>query len=274
MECNEKIKKLKFKLEQIKKENRDVVCMVDRSILACRKTMESMNRAILTSSFTSEEDEINFFRNIKTFPLSQIIYFGKVRTFEIEYPKGNIRKQKKYIKRRIRKIDKFYRYNIDFIQYINMGNTNLDGEYFTSKNSNSLNFTNSKTYCFSPKFSTSHDALLAKVKGFELYLDYLNQKLNNLKKNRPEQEFLSDLQWTGSKTDLTELIYALYASKVINNGFTEISEIAAMMEKVFDIDLGDFYRTFISIRDRVNDRTKFLEKLKNSTIKFMEDLDQ
>lgn len=264
MENKEQLKKLKLELVKIKNENNDVVYQANKSILACRKTLSALNMTILTSSFMNEKTEINFFKKIKVFPLSQLIYFSKIRTFEIEYPKLNIRKQKKYIKRKIEKIDKFNTYNIDFIQYINHGKNHLDSQYFTSKNCNNLNFTNSRTYCFSPKFSTSHDALLAKTKAFELYIVYLHQKLNDLKNNKLQPGVKSNLKWTGSKTELTELVYALHTSKVINNGVSDIREIASVVEKMLNFDLGDYYRTFLDLKNRKIDRTKFLEKLKNS----------
>ncbi|MEN8185517.1 MAG: RteC domain-containing protein [Bacteroidota bacterium] len=270
MEYKEQLEKLKLELEKIKCKNNNIVCMANKSILACRNSLEYMNRSILISSFTYEEDEINFFKNIKSFPLSQIIYYSKIRTFEIEYPKVNIRKQKKYIKRKIEKIDKFNTYNIDFIQYINLGKSHLDSLYFTSKNSDNLNFTNSKTYCFSPKFSTSHDALLAKVKAFELYITYLHQKLNDLKNNKSEPGFKSNLKWTGSKAEITELVYALHTCKVIDNGSSDIKELASAIEKLLNIDMGDIYRTYIELKGRKKDRTKFIEKLKNSLIQRMD----
>ncbi len=175
MKFSDAQKNLRLKLEEIKNENNDIVSQANKSIVACRNTLESMSIIILTTTFVNEEEEINFFKNVKIFPLSQLIYYSKIRTFEIGFPKINIRKQKKYIIRKINKIYKFHQYNIDFIQYINLGKNHLDPQYFTSKNSNILNFTNSKTYCFSPKFSTSHDILLAKIQGFVPYLDYLKK---------------------------------------------------------------------------------------------------
>lgn len=81
------------------------------------------------------------------------------------------------------------------------------------------------------------------------------------------------MKWTASIAELTELVYALHASRVINKGYVDISEIASALELQFNIDLGDYYNTFSAIRRRKKEKTILLEKFKNSLIKRMEDLD-
>lgn len=81
------------------------------------------------------------------------------------------------------------------------------------------------------------------------------------------------MTWTGSKTDLIELIYALYYAGFFNNGNTDIKEIAAYFEQVFNIELGKVYRTFLEIRARKNNRTNCLDTLKEILIRKMRDLD-
>ncbi len=46
------------------------------------------------------------------------------------------------------------------------------------------------------------------------------------------------------------------------------------MLKLFDIDLGNFYRTYLEIRERKMDRTRFINLLKQSLEKRMQDDDQ
>jgi len=56
------------------------------------------------------------------------------------------------------------------------------------------------------------------------------------------------LNWTASKTALTELIYALYSHGVFHNGNTDIKLIAKAFEDAFNIDLGNFYHTFMELK--------------------------
>lgn len=66
---------------------------------------------------------------------------------------------------------------------------------------------------------------------------------------------------------LIELIYALHAFKAFDDGSSEIKVIVRIFENTFGIDLGDFYHTYLELRNRKNNRTKFLDLLKDSLIK-------
>ena len=82
------------------------------------------------------------------------------------------------------------------------------------------------------------------------------------------------LQWTDSKVALVEFIYALYAGKCFSNGNTSLKDIAFCCETLFNIEIGDFYRIFLEIRNRKKSRTQFLDKLKEQIIKMMDELDR
>ena len=76
------------------------------------------------------------------------------------------------------------------------------------------------------------------------------------------------------KVALVEFIYALYAGKCFNNGNTSLKDIAFCCETLFNIEIGDFYRIFLEIRNRKKSRTQFLDKLKDKIIKMMDELDK
>lgn len=84
----------------------------------------------------------------------------------------------------------------------------------------------------------------------------------------------SRLFWTANKTDLIELIYALQSSGAINSGTADIKEMATACELLFNIDLGDYYRTYLEIRSRKTNQTKFLDKMKDSLVTRMESADE
>ena len=72
---------------------------------------------------------------------------------------------------------------------------------------------------------------------------------------------------------MIELIYALHSTDAINNGTADIKDIAYFVERIFRIDLGNYYRAFLEIRMRKNGRTKFLDTLKEELIKRMDETD-
>ena len=78
------------------------------------------------------------------------------------------------------------------------------------------------------------------------------------------------LTWTGSKTDLIELIYALDTEGCFNNGKIPLIQIAAYFESIFNIDLGNnIARNFYDMRIR-NQPTPFLDRLREEIRKRME----
>ena len=50
---------------------------------------------------------------------------------------------------------------------------------------------------------------------------------------------------------------------------SDLKDVAEYFENVFNIDLGQYHRTFLEIRIRKSDQTKFLNALKEKLVKRM-----
>lgn len=126
-----------------------------------------------------------------------------------------------------------------------------------------------KTYHFEdPTFTTPYSILLGKIIAVDNFTLFLNQELNQLRQEElfgraDDRQKMNQFKcrWTKSKTDLIELIYALHASNAVEDGKAEIKTMVALFENVFDIELQHPYRTYIEIRERSKERTKFLNEL-------------
>ena len=68
-------------------------------------------------------------------------------------------------------------------------------------------------------------------------------------------------------------MYALHSEGVFNNGAADLKDIAEYFEHVFEIDLGQYRRTFLEIRVRKSERTKFINSLKENLTKRMDNSD-
>lgn len=90
----------------------------------------------------------------------------------------------------------------------------------------------------------------------------------------PNAILLLPLSWTASKADMVELINSLQAGGVFNHGKTGIKEIAETFQKLFKIDLGNYYNVFNEIRLRKKNRTALLDHLKEKIIQKMDSLDE
>jgi len=116
-------------------------------------------------------------------------------------------------------------------------------------------------YCSDPVFSTTQDYLSAKFTAHTSLIEYLSQRY--IQSNCAAAQ-KSLLRWTGQKVDLVELVYALQASGLINNGNVGIKDLATALEQLFNVEVGDYYRIFLEIRMRKSNQSKLLDFLKTS----------
>ena len=119
-------------------------------------------------------------------------------------------------------------------------------------------------------FSTIADYKAAKILANDLIQVYIEDQLNNNSQKNPFDK--SSLNWVESKTALTELIYALHSQGAF--GTADIIAIAKTFENTLNISLGDFYHTFMELKSRKINRTKFLDNLKESLLKKMDEEDE
>ena len=80
------------------------------------------------------------------------------------------------------------------------------------------------------------------------------------------------IHFTGKKSALIELGYALASSGDINHGNIEIKEFMNFLSSMFNIDLGGYYDAYIAMKER-KDRTTYLRKLTDNLIKRMDNDD-
>jgi hypothetical protein len=133
-------------------------------------------------------------------------------------------------------------------------------------------------YYFSdPEFFTSHDMQAADVISNDLLVSFYKKELLSLKNinneiasNNFKNQKINELTWSASKTDLIELVYALKFSGALNGGMVQVKQIMEVLETLFDIDLGNYYKTYSEIKNRSKDRAKFLNKLSESLVARLE----
>lgn len=267
----EKIKMLDSELKQIDNETPDILKKSELSILCINTCLKKLKEYICNNPFTSQEDEILFFKEIKPSVYSKLIYSVKIFNIESKRPNGSDISQKKYLLNELNKLEKFFSENLEFYQYFRNKMTYLDDKYFVRGKLDLRLYVDTFIYDADPEFSTSHDYKVSKILANDLLNVYLKSELSQL--DREENPVIKSgynskgkYSWTESKIALTEFIYAIHSSKCINNGNIDIKEIAMFMESLFHVELGDYYRDYLQIKCRQNP-TKFIDTLKSSLIK-------
>lgn len=266
MDVFSQIETFRNELNNIEHSHTDIIKLSQEAIMLCRNKLSGLRSFVKLDGFSSQQEEIEFFRKFKRIPSSYLIYYLEIHAFECQLSKTSTKSQQKLINRTRNKIYQFLINHLDFVNYIEQGQTHLDICYFTRNQSVQIMMMHTENYFYDLDFNTSHDMLLAKINGYKRFIDYLDNRLNLYN----GESGYSNLKWTSSKVALTELIYALYHSRVINNGKLEIKEIAKELQKLFNFELGDFYKIYSEIRLRKNSRTKFLDELSFSLMNELE----
>ena len=225
----------------------------------------------------SQEQEIDFFKNIKPKFTSKLIYYNAIYKIETKKPHGGERIVKKYINNELEKLKRYFDSNLDFYRYYRTGSNYLDVKYFTRGKFDIKLALDSFYFEADHSFSTSHDFKVAKIMAHDLIQVYLEDKLLIMENKEPREKSQVNHKlkqnWTGSKVALLELLYALHTEGVFNNGTSDLKDVAEYFETVFNIDLGQYHRTFLEIRMRKSEQTKFLNSLKEKLVKRMENTD-
>tara|TARA_R110002126_G_scaffold22865_8_gene81117 strand:+ start:14026 stop:14865 length:840 start_codon:yes stop_codon:yes gene_type:complete len=279
MEFQELLTEFKDQLDELENGNGDILFKAESGIAQVEKYLKKLQVQISKNSFPSLKDEIYFFKHIKPQFFSKLIYYGRLFHIESKRPRGSNAAQIKYLKTQIKKLQIFFNDNLEFYNYYRRGAISLDEQYFVRGKRDLRLPLESFHFLIDVRFSTCQDGTVAIIMAYDMLIVYLQGEIDILTINMDElntkpMERPSKLFWTGSKTDLIELIYALHASNTINSGTVDIKELASHFEHFYNIDLGNYYHTFIEIRSRKTGRTKFLDKLIEMLKQRMEALDE
>ena len=242
-----------------------------RMIEVFQQFMFDLREKFLNYTFPNKQEEILFFKEVKPEILSSLIYFNKIYGIELKRPNGSNAIQQNYYEKELDSLAFFFNRNLDFYQYYRSKSTHFDEFYFVRGKPNIRLCLDSSHFILDPLFSTGYDFKVAKILANEMLRIYLNKKLQNIDKSRFTGERHRRYRWTASKIAAIELGYALYSSGVINNGNIDIREIMSLIEKVFDIELGDYYRTYLALKGRKKERAAFLKQLADNLIKRMDE---
>lgn len=243
----------------------DEIIRIAKTLTFIRELISELKAFTRGYKFRNQAEEVHFFKEAKPVFLSQYFYYRKVfaiRLFD-SFKDAKARQANYY--QQLRELEKYVAKYLAFYEYCMSGNTLMDTHYFTRQHKSY------KSPNRDERFSTGHDTKLAKILANELFKKYL---LDMLKKSQTVDlhDAFGGLTWTGSKTDLIELIYALHSIEVFNNGTANLKLIASSFETLFNVSLGDYYRTFQDMRIRKRSQTPFLDQLQEKLIHRLNDL--
>lgn len=243
-------------------------------ILWAETKIEEMHQWLKNHDFENEKEEIEFFKEIKPFVLSKLIFHKERLRIITNSPIGKSLSVKFYEKELL-KISQNQNADLKFYNYYKGLSTEFDNLYFTRKTKKSLVETDCCLIGCDKRIWTCYDYKMAEILASEELIIYIENKIKKLKYKSPKTvksvlNFQSQLIWTGTKIELTEMAYAFKIAKVINNGNADIKDIARVLSKSFNIDITDnLYRTYQDIKNRKNPDSNFTTSLSNNFQKKM-----
>ncbi len=259
----EELSRVESELEQLELDTPIIYNKAEKAITLCRDSLGIMRQRVLKKGFKDTKAECHFFKAVKPKVVGYLIHFVNLGAIECHRPIGSGKEEHKFYIEQIAVLKNYFVEHREFYEYYMRGLSHHDLLFFTRNTPSPEWFRANITSIVDTNFSTSKDMVLAQILGNTLTINYLKHKLSRKKRKAfGNKEIIAPLKWTGSKVDLVELVYALQASNMINNGNVGIKELANNMEKLFSIELGDYYRTFLEIRMRKNNQTKLLDFLK------------
>jgi hypothetical protein len=242
------------KLIEVEASDRDMIAKQSHYIEIIKSHTYGLKNFVYQYEFSAPAEEIQFYKHIKPKFVSLLLFHTELFDLEVSKPLEKEEIIKHYMNA-LHKGQTFINVNMEYFRYHHLGSTFLDSKYFLSdKNQNTIN-----DVIYDSRFCTPFDHKFCLLQSYELLKDHLTKAIDKLM--MPVADTMA-LKWTGSKICLVELMYALQASGVFNKSKTDVKMIARYFEKIFDVDLGNYYRTFNDIQHRKIGKTVFLDELK------------
>jgi len=223
----------------------------------------------------TSQEEVFYFKHIKTHLLASIQYYALAQRIELKKPPRKKKNIKKYYLKELYKIKRKLRKKSFYYNYYKADSSHLDHQLFLRIDQDIFCTAGSYILDIDKRNNSPAVHLFAQIKAYEMLRHHLKKKIKAFagKVKTPVDKAGNPLKWTAAKADLIELIYALHAAGVFNNGRADIKEIAKRLQDSFDVDLGQYNRVFYDIRARKINKTKFLDALKDELKKRMNETD-
>ncbi len=249
--------------EVLKTISNDILVVSYKMIEVIESKLKQIYKWLKKHIFDSVQEEIYFFKELKPRMVSKLIYYKSLLEIEKALPPSKKNKIKSYEKE-LSEVNKNMLRHKSFYEYYRSRASYRDEDYFIRRPYKNLLRDDCSLINYDSKLSTSHDYILASMIANDMLTVYLENKLEELngKHTGNHPTLSSNLNWTASKVDLVELIYALQQSGAINGGNSDVKELAACFGKILNVDIGDYvYRGYWDIKSRKTVQTKFLNNI-------------
>lgn len=266
------ISKLKNELGILKLDGENKIIQFESAFHLVDKAMDKIKFFMDQYVFVSEEEEIEFFKYHMTYFLRESVYFSELFNMESIKPAGPETEIRKFYEKEQLSVQEFLQNNQNLYNYLLMKKENQDKVFFLRSAQAPIYKPNLFWHTLDTRYCTVYTLYCARIMGTLALADYIQGQINVLQGSNQasvEEDKNPPLFWTGKKTDMVELVYALKTSNAINNGNASVAELATSIGEVFGKELHDYYRTFLEIKSRKKNRTVFLDHCRGNLEAYM-----
>jgi RteC protein len=275
---NTKIEQLRSKLndELLKsKETDNPLERLKAALKAIEQAITALRQFIEENKFRDDQEEIEFFKNIKPEILALKIEEGMRYNLTFNKPIGTNDIQLKYYEEELSVLQSFFRMNSFHYQYYKNRFKDLDASYFL-RSAGPLPIPLAEIPESGDEFSTPMSYLFAKFIANEHAQYFILEQMTDLKYtalNPPQKAKgnTGDLIWTGDAINIIEIAYGIWLTGQLNNGNASLTQIVRWLEANLKVTIGNIQSRFaeISSRKRLSP-TKFLDQIKETIQKRIE----
>ncbi len=230
------------------------------------ETIDQIKQRLKRYNFESEEDEINFFKNLLPEFLSLFIHYSEKASIACSERIGTEQSKVEYLDELFQKMDYFFKINTDFFNYYRFGKTRFDNYYFLRNTSSYNDHLDLPAFMLDESFCTIYSWKVATINAYarlEKEIRFSSNENNLSIRNEVKNSEGNNpgLEWTDSKRGLTELIYSLQEQGSFNNGQADLKTIIRCFEKTFSVELGNTSSTYQQLLSRKKGSSSFLSRL-------------
>lgn len=225
--------------------------------------------------FPSVQEEIYFFKELKPRMVSKLLYYKAILNLEKSLPQTKKDKKKQYEKL-LSEINSYSTNNRELYEYFRSRSSHKDEDFFVRRSYKDIVKYDCCLINYDSKLATSHDYKLSVLISNDMFTSYLENKLDELngKCKFNSKQIDHKFNWTGTKVDLTEMVYGFQATASINNGNFDLKEFAIFLGTMLNIEIdSNLYGNYSDIKSRKVSKTRFINSMSDKLIEKMDNED-
>ncbi|SFQ76272.1 RteC domain-containing protein [Flavobacterium akiainvivens] len=180
---NETLHKLEIEIKEVEIESNISIQQLEVVINLIIKLLGNLKEFVLKKGFSNIDKEIYFFKCQKPLIVSKLIYYNAIYKIETKKPYG-AKPLKKYLKKELKKLKRYFENNIEFYKYYRTNNSFLDEKLFLRDKYDIKVSLDTFYFEADHRFSTTHDYKVAKIIANDLIQVYLEDQLNNISREK------------------------------------------------------------------------------------------